>query len=102
MVLRFLGEKPMAVGTGCHTDMARRILAGLSLDRYLPIVVGADQVANPKPAGDTFLLAAEKLGIAPERCLVFEDADAGLKAAAAAGMAAIDVRNLWPVQRPLQ
>ena len=45
---------------------------------------------------------AEKLGVAPERCLVFEDADAGLKAAAAAGMAAIDVRNLWPVQRPLQ
>ena len=102
VVLPFLGEKPMAVGTGCHTDMARRILAGLSLDRYLPIVIGADQVVNPKPAGDTFLLAAEKLGVAPERCLVFEDADAGLKAAAAAGMAAIDVRNLWPVQRPLQ
>ncbi len=102
VVLPFLGEKPMAVGTGCHTDMARRILAGLSLDHYLPVVVGADQVTNPKPAPDTFLLAAEKLGVKPERCLVFEDADAGLKAAAAAGMAAVDVRKLWPVQRPLQ
>ena len=102
VVLPFLGEKPMAVGTGCHTDMARRILAGLSLDHYLPVGVGADQVTNPEPAPDTFLLAAEKLGVKPERCLVFEDADAGLKAAAAAGMAAVDVRKLWPVQRPLQ
>ncbi len=82
--------------------MARRILAGLSLDHYLPVIVGADQVTNPKPAPDTFLLAAEKLGVKPEHCLVFEDADAGLKAAAAAGMAAVDVRKLWPVHRPLQ
>ncbi len=102
VVLPFLGEKPMAVGTGCHTGMARRILAGLSLDHYLPVIVGADQVTNPKPAPDTFLLAAEKLGVKPEHCLVFEDADAGLKAAAAAGMAAVDVRKLWPVHRPLQ
>jgi beta-phosphoglucomutase family hydrolase len=101
VVLPFLGEKLMAVGTGCHTDMAKRILAGISLDHYLPLVIGADQVDNPKPAPDTFLLAAEKLGVKPEHCLVFEDADAGLKAAAAAGMAAIDVRKLWPAQTQL-
>ncbi len=101
VVLPFLGEKLMAVGTGCYTDMARRILAGISLDHYLPVVIGADQVENPKPAPDTFLLAAKKLGVKPEHCLVFEDADAGLVAAEAAGMAAVDVRKLWPVQRPL-
>ncbi len=101
VVLPFLGEKLMAVGTGCYTDMARRILAGISLDHYLPVVIGADQVENPKPAPDTFLLAAKKLGVKPEHCLVFEDADAGLVAADAAGMAAVDVRKLWPVERPL-
>ena len=85
----------MAVGTGCHTLMAKRILAGIALDHYLPIVVGADQVNRPKPAPDTFLLVAEKLNVKPEHCLVFEDADAGLQAAAAAGMATVDVRTLW-------
>ncbi|MFB0975766.1 MAG: beta-phosphoglucomutase family hydrolase [Tolumonas sp.] len=102
VVLPFLGEKPMAVGTGCHTEMARRILAGLSLDHYLPVVVGADQVTNPKPAPDTFLLAAEKLGVKPEHCLVFEDADAGIKAARAAGMAVVDVREIWTAKKTLQ
>ncbi|MBB6056957.1 HAD family hydrolase [Tolumonas osonensis] len=102
VVLPFLGEKPMAVGTGCHTEMARRILAGLSLDHYLPVVVGADQVTNPKPAPDTFLLAAEKLGVKPEHCLVFEDADAGIKAAKAAGMAVVDVREIWTAKKTLQ
>jgi len=102
VVLPFLGEKPMAVGTGCHTEMARRILAGLSLDHYLPVVVGADQVSHPKPAPDTFLLAAEKLGVRPERCLVFEDADAGIKAAQAAGMAVVDVRKIWTAKKTLQ
>lgn len=102
VVLPHLGQKPMAIGTGCYTYMARQILAGLSLEQHFDVVVGADQVNKPKPAADTFLLAAQKLGIAPEQCLVFEDADAGLKAAAAAGMAAIDVRNLWPAQRLLQ
>jgi beta-phosphoglucomutase family hydrolase len=97
-----LGQRPMAVGTGCYTDMARRILAGLGLDSALEVVIGADQVANPKPAPDTFLLAAERLGVAPADCLVFEDADAGLAAARAAGMATVDVRTLWAVARPLQ
>lgn len=97
-----LGQRPMAVGTGCYTDMARRILAGLGLDSALEVVIGADQVANPKPAPDTFLLAAERLGVAPADCLVFEDADAGLIAARAAGMATVDVRTLWAVARPLQ
>ena len=53
----------MAVGTGCHTDMARRILAGLSLIVTCPSWWVLIRWPNPKPAGDTFLLAAEKLGV---------------------------------------
>ena len=63
----------------------------------LPIfldVVAADHVKNHKPAPDTFLLCAQRLGVAPEKCVVFEDADFGLQAARSAGMDAVDVRLL--------
>jgi len=95
VVLPYAGKKPMAVGTGCQTEMARRILEELGLAQYFPVVVGADQVQRPKPWPDTFLQAAAALGVAPERCVVFEDADAGIRAARAAGMAVVDVRGLW-------
>lgn len=49
-----------------------------------------DDVRHGKPAPDIFLLAAERIGVPPERCVVLEDAAAGLDAAAAAGM-----RRLW-------
>ena len=52
---------------------------------------GADQVKNPKPAPDTFLLCAELLGVDARQCVVFEDSKLGLQAAARAGMAGIDV-----------
>ncbi len=95
VVLAYAGKKPMAVGTGCRTDMALRILDGLGITQHFPVVVGADQVQRPKPWPDTFLQAAAALGVAPERCLVFEDADAGIRAAEAAGMAVVDVRGRW-------
>ncbi|MGL6297333.1 MAG: HAD-IA family hydrolase, partial [Plesiomonas sp.] len=44
---------------------------------------------------DTFLLCAEKLGIAPQHCVVFEDAEFGLQAARRAGMDVVDVRTLY-------
>ena len=46
----------------------------------------ADDVEHGKPAPDMFLLAARKMGVAPERCLVFEDGEPGIQAAKAAGM----------------
>jgi sugar-phosphatase len=53
------------------------------------LLVTADDVANGKPAPDCFLLAAAKLDVAPEDCLVWEDAPAGIAAAEAAGMAVV-------------
>lgn len=85
------GKKPMAVGTGATTQEANTILKLCGLDQYLQAVVGADQVKNPKPAPDTFLLCAERLGVHPSRCVVFEDSALGLEAAASAGMVGIDV-----------
>ncbi|RLL65851.1 HAD-IA family hydrolase [Streptomyces sp. Z26] len=54
-----------------------------------PLVVAAEDVVRGKPDPEPFLLAARKLGVAPDRCVVFEDAPAGLAAARAAGMRAV-------------
>jgi sugar-phosphatase len=68
--------------------LARIAAAGLPLPRVL---VAAEDVSRGKPAPDPFLLGAEKLGVAPGDCLVFEDTLAGLQSAAAAGMDSIVV-----------
>ena len=88
------GRRPMAIGTGSESAVAEALLAHLGLRHYFDAVVAADHVKLHKPAPDTFLLCAERMGVAPERCIVFEDADFGLQAAAAAGMDAVDVRLL--------
>ena len=59
-----------------------------------------DDVAAVKPAPDLFLLAAERLGVAPEACVVFEDSPNGLLAARAAGMWVVAVPNL--LTQPLE
>lgn len=84
---RFLAALPAqrwAVVTSAPRLLAeRRILAaGLPLPQ---IMVSAEDVEHGKPAPDCFLLAARKLGVKPEECLVFEDAPAGIAAAEAAG-----------------
>jgi sugar-phosphatase len=55
------------------------------------VLVAAEDVERGKPAPDPFLLGARKLGVAPADCLVFEDTLAGLRSAAAAGMASVVV-----------
>ena len=61
------------------------------LDYFSAVVTGED-TERGKPEPDLFLLAAEKLRVAPQSCIVFEDTDEGLEAAAHAGMRAVDVR----------
>jgi len=91
LVKKYHGVKPMAVGTGASTAEAHTILQLCGLDVYMDAIVGADQVANPKPAPDIFLRCAQLLGVKPDTCVVFEDSQLGLQAARSAGMKAIDV-----------
>lgn len=63
----------------------------LGLERYLSVLVSGETVPRGKPAPDIFLKAATELGVEPARCLVIEDAVAGVEAAHAAGMRCIAV-----------
>jgi beta-phosphoglucomutase len=63
----------------------------LGLQRWLDAVVSGDRLPYGKPAPDIFLLAAERLSLLPQRCLVIEDAPAGVEAARAAGMRCLAV-----------
>ena len=64
------------------------------LDRFDTLVCAGDY-KNSKPDPEAFLLAAARLGVAPETCLVFEDTEMGIQAARAAGMAWVRVPSPW-------
>ena len=86
-VLSSLAFMPMAVASGSDPARLEHTLSLTGLIDYLaPHIYSADMVENGKPAPDIFLFAAEKLGVAPEDCLVVEDGFHGIRAAQAAGM----------------
>ena len=96
-VLNGLGpEAKIAVASGGLTFIVHQTLGLLGLkvgpQEKIKFLVGSDQVLHGKPHPDLFFRAAELLGVKPERCLVFEDAEPGFQAAKAAGMEYIDVR----------
>jgi HAD superfamily hydrolase (TIGR01509 family) len=85
---------PRAVATSTARPTALKCLGDLA-DRFQSLTTG-DEVKEGKPAPDIFLLAASRLSVAPEHCLVLEDSDAGARAADAAGMTVIVVPDLLP------
>lgn len=87
----YYGEKPLAVGTGANTAEATSILSACGVDHLFDAIIGADQVAKPKPAPDVFLQCAKAINTPAAQCAVFEDAVLGLEAAKAAKMDAYDV-----------
>lgn len=80
------GRRPMSVASGGPKPVVRKTLELMHLADLFPVVVTPEDVAHGKPAPDMFLLAANQMGVPPERCLVFEDAEPGVQAAVAAGM----------------
>jgi beta-phosphoglucomutase-like phosphatase (HAD superfamily) len=89
------GKVPMAVASGGIRAVVERTLTATGLLGLFDTVVCAEDVTHGKPAPDMFLLAAERLGVAPADCIVYEDGDPGLEAARRAGMRSVDVRVLW-------
>lgn len=86
----------LAVGTAAPPANVAFTLDGLDLRRHFDAIVGAADVARGKPHPDVFLKAAELCGVAPEHCIVFEDAPLGVEAARRAGMRCVVLTTTLP------
>lgn len=85
------GNIPFAVVSGSRRNSVEGSLKIVKLLDRFETLVCAEDYKRGKPAPDGFLLAAERLGVSPSECLVFEDTDLGIEAATAAGMASVKV-----------
>lgn len=81
----------IAIASSNAIEMIEACLEANSVRDQFDKIVTSDQVKRGKPWPDVYLYAAEQLGVSPERCLVFEDIPAGIKAGNAAGMKTIAV-----------
>jgi HAD superfamily hydrolase (TIGR01509 family) len=86
---------PMAIASGSSSGILDELIPLVKLDEYCKIIVSADHVRNGKPAPDIFLKASEKLGVAPENCLVVEDSRFGVEAAIRAFMYCMAIPYLY-------
>jgi beta-phosphoglucomutase-like phosphatase (HAD superfamily) len=100
---------PAALVTMSIRRMAEAVAAAVPFDAFSLIVAG-DEVAEPKPHPEPYLLAAARLGVDPAGCVAIEDSPPGLASAVAAGTRAVGVPNavalpegdgwtLWPTLR---
>ena len=85
------GKMPLAIATGGSRIVVEKTLQACGLSDLFDEVVTANDVKCGKPAPDIFLEAAARIEIAPEHCLVFEDAPAGIMGAQSAGMEVVCV-----------
>ena len=88
------GKIPMAVASGGSQKIIGMVLDHLKIRHLFNAVVTNEMVKNQKPAPDIFLEAARRIGVEPKFCRAYEDTELGLKAIRAAGMEAVDVREL--------
>jgi len=93
------GRIPFAVVSGSTRDSVEASLRAIGLLDSFEVLVCAGDYRKSKPDPEPFLIAAERLGVSPENCLVFEDTQMGIKAATAAGMASVRVPPPWERRR---
>jgi len=86
-----LREKGVKIALGSASKNTPTIIDSLNIVDLFDAVIDGNKTSKAKPDPEVFLLAAQELGVDPAECVVFEDAEAGLQAARAAGMYAIGV-----------
>jgi len=91
------GKLPFAVVSGSTRQSIVKSLTAIHLLDRFDTLVGSEDYLRSKPAPDAFLVAANRLNVAPKDCLVFEDTAMGIEAATAAGMASVRVPS--PIER---
>jgi HAD superfamily hydrolase (TIGR01509 family) len=91
---------PIAVASSGVKPTVTGHLRGHGVLDMFQAVVTCEDVKQGKPAPDLYLLAAEKLGVDPTRCVAYEDAELGMESARRAGMTVVDVRDIEGVPDP--
>lgn len=93
----------LAIATnGSYKNSINLILQKLNIASFFLVVVTSEEVKNPKPFPDLFLLAANKLNVAPAKCLILEDTPSGIEAAKRAGMVVYGVNKNKEIQGKLK
>jgi beta-phosphoglucomutase family hydrolase len=90
---------PLALATSAGRENVAFVLRELGIEGVFAALVTAEEITRGKPDPEIFLLAAERLGVAPAACLVFEDSPSGLEAAHSAGMRSIALTTTFPAER---
>ena len=88
------GKIPMAVASGGTEKVIHLVLERLNIRQLFDAVVTSEMVKHQKPAPDIFLEAAKRIGVDPKFCRAYEDTELGMTAIRAAGMEAVDVREV--------
>jgi len=86
-------DLPLAIATSSERTQAEWKLEAAGVREWFQVVVCGDEVRQGKPAPDIYLLAAGRLGVAPEDCVALEDSPAGLRALDAAGIRSIFIKD---------
>ncbi len=90
-MMRRMGSQVWIVSTG-HRDNIRNVMNYLNITSGIDGIITGDDVANPKPAPDCFLMAMESVGVSPRETIIFEDSSVGLQAAEASGASFVRVK----------
>jgi len=91
VLLNELRRRGVRIALASSSKNAKTVIQLLRIQNEFDVIVDGTMTVNSKPDPEIFLLAAKKLGLDPKDCLVFEDAEAGVEAALAAGMRCIGV-----------
>ena len=90
-LLKSIRSKGLKVGLASSSKNAHAVVNLLNIENEFDAIVDGTMIIHSKPDPEIFLLAASKLGVVPAECVVFEDAEAGVEAALAAGMKCVGV-----------
>lgn len=83
---RLAETQPICIVSGSSTKTVKEAAAAIGVAKHLSFVLGADDYSPGKPDPTCFRLAAQRLGLPPDACVVFEDSSAGVRSAKGAGM----------------
>jgi beta-phosphoglucomutase len=90
-VIKALQDRQVKLAIGSSSKNARAILRAVGLEDEFDVITDGNDIPRSKPDPAVFTIAARRLGVSPEECLVVEDADAGVEAGSAAGMTVLAV-----------